>query len=118
MVPALLITGGDGSYCGDDQSFFAWPPWPSSGDGCTDQQAAGHPGFPLFACSFPCLKSSPCTSGPQGQGRWGTKGWRELVRGPAWSGSRKGPVQRTVSLVIVIRVILQQLESCFCAGVA
>lgn len=42
--------------------------------------------------------------------------------GMSWPGAplglAPGRVQRTVSLVIVIRVILQQLESCFCAGVA
>lgn len=119
VVPAaLLTTSGDRSCGGDGQSCSAWPPWPRCGDGQTCRWTAGHPGFPLSGCSFPCLKSPPRTSGPRGQGRGGAKGWHEPAGGPARSGSWEGPVQRTVSLVIVIRVILQQLESCFCAGVA
>lgn len=100
------------------QSCFAWPPCPRCGDGWTCWQAAGDPGFPLSGCSFPCLKSSLSTSSPGGWERGGAKGWCEPARAPTQSGSGEGPVQRTVSLVIVIRVILQQLESCFCAGVA
>lgn len=119
MVPAALpTTGGDGCCRGGSQNCFAWPPWPRCWDGWTCRWAVGHLGFPLSGCSFPCLKSPPCTSSPRGQGRGGAKGWHEPARAPAQSGSGEGPIQWTVSSVIVIRVILQQLESCFCAGVA
>lgn len=100
------------------ESGFGRAPWPRCGDGRTCWQTAGHPRSPLSGCSFPCLQSPSVYQQPQGTGKRGCQRLACAGRGPARSGSWEGPIQRTVSLVIVIRVILQQLESCFCAGVA
>lgn len=120
MVPAALPTsGGDRSCHGDDvRAALAG----HHGQGVGMEGPAGRQqvtqDLPFLAAHSPACNPPSVYQQPQGTGKRGCQRLACAGRGPARSGSWEGPIQRTVSLVIVIRVILQQLESCFCAGVA